>query len=116
LSLPLPKLIDVKLPEPVMFLRLGRLLRAGGRDLLVLWYACRNPGTPWWLKLAAVLLAVYLFSPLDLVPDWFVPLGWIDDVTLLALGIPALLRLIPGEVLCDARSAVDGLLLRVRGF
>jgi len=99
-----------------MFLRLGRLFRTGGRDLLVLWYACRNPGMPWWLKLAAILLAVYVLSPLDLVPDWFVPLGWFDDVTLLAFGIPAILRLMPDHVLRDAQSAVEELMLRLRGF
>lgn len=98
-----------------MFLRLGRLLRAGGRDLLVLWYAWRNPATPLRLKLATLLLAVYLFSPIDLLPDWFALLGWIDDVTLLALGIPAILRLVPGTVLGDARAAADSALSRL-GF
>lgn len=97
-----------------MFFRLGRLVRAGGRNLLVLWYACRNPVTPLRLKLATLLLAVYLVSPVDLVPDWFMLLGWIDDVTLLALGIPAILRMAPASVLQDARAAAEGLLARLR--
>lgn len=97
-----------------MFLRLGRLLRAGGRNLLVLWYACRNPATPLRLKLAALLLAIYLVSPVDLLPDWFMLLGWIDDVTLLALGIPAVLRMAPVDVLHEARAAAEGLLARLR--
>jgi uncharacterized membrane protein YkvA (DUF1232 family) len=97
-----------------MFLRLGRLFRAVGRDILVLWYACRNPATPGRLKFAAVLLGLYLFSPVDLIPDWLAILGWVDDVTLLALGIPAVLRFVPDHVLNDARMAADGLLSRMR--
>ncbi|HJV87513.1 MAG TPA: YkvA family protein [Noviherbaspirillum sp.] len=94
--------------------RLGRFIRAVGRDILVLWYACRNPATPLLVKIAALLIALYVISPIDLVPDWFVLLGWTDDITLLALGIPALLRFLPEHVLHEARSAADGLLPRSR--
>ena len=97
-----------------MFLRLGRLFRAVGRDILVLWYACRKPATPVRLKLVAILLGLYVFSPIDIVPDWLALLGLVDDVTLLAIGIPALLRFIPENALHDARIAADGLLSRMR--
>ncbi|HYD61097.1 MAG TPA: DUF1232 domain-containing protein [Noviherbaspirillum sp.] len=97
-----------------MFLRLGRLFRAVGRDILVLWYACRNPATPFRLKLVAILLGLYVFSPVDIVPDWLALLGLADDVTLLAIGIPLLLKFIPDSALQDARIAADGLLSRMR--
>ena len=97
-----------------MFFRLGRLFRAVGRDVIVLWYACRNPATPILLKLAAVLVAVYLFSPIDVIPDWLAVFGWLDDVTLLALAIPALLRFVPEDALHGARDAAEGLLSRMR--
>jgi uncharacterized membrane protein YkvA (DUF1232 family) len=97
-----------------MFLRLGRLFRAVGRDILVLWYACRNPVTPFRLKLLAILLGLYVFSPIDLVPDWFAVFGLVDDVTLLALGIPVILKFVPETALHDARDAAEGLLSRMR--
>lgn len=97
-----------------MFLRLGRLFRAVGRDILVLWFACRHPGTPMRLKLVAALLALYVLSPVDVIPDWFAILGWVDDVTLLALGIPALLRFMPAEALQQAHAATNALLSRWR--
>jgi uncharacterized membrane protein YkvA (DUF1232 family) len=78
----------------------------------VLWYACRNPSTPLLLKLAAVLLAVYTLSPVDLIPDWFAVIGWLDDVTLLAIGIPALLRFVPEPALQQARAATEALFSR----
>ncbi|OWW21065.1 YkvA family protein [Noviherbaspirillum denitrificans] len=97
-----------------MFLRLGRLFRSVGREIIVLWYACRNPATPFRLKLAAILLGLYVVSPIDLVPDWLALLGLVDDVTLLALGIPALLKFVPAHALDDAHAAADGLLSRLR--
>jgi len=97
-----------------MFLRLGRLFRSVGREILVLGYACRSPATPFRLKLAAILLALYVVSPIDILPDWLVLLGIVDDVTLLALGIPALLKFVPDRALHDARMAADGLLSRMR--
>ncbi|WP_026075669.1 YkvA family protein [Noviherbaspirillum massiliense] len=97
-----------------MFLRLTRLFRTAGRDIVTLWYACRHPATPRRLKLATMLLGLYILSPVDLVPDWFPVLGWIDDVTLLAFGIPALLRLMPQRALQDAHSASFSLISRWR--
>jgi len=95
-----------------MFLRLSRLLKATGRDLIVLWYACRIPGTPVMVKLISILLAIYVFSPIDLIPDTLPILGWIDDATLLALCIPALLKLVPQPALLNAREATDRTLSR----
>jgi hypothetical protein len=51
-----------------MFSRLRRLARIAGREITILWFACRNPATPLLVKLGAGLLAVYLISPIDLIP------------------------------------------------
>lgn len=85
--------------------RLGRLLRTTGRDLVVLWHACRHPATPRALKVLALLMAFYVLSPIDLIPDGLPLLGWADDVTLLAFAIPALLAMVPEPVLASARAA-----------
>ncbi len=93
-----------------MLFRLSRLLKASSRELAVLWYACRHPGTPLAIKLGAIALALYFLSPLDLMPDGLPLLGWIDDVTLLALLIPALTKLLPKPVLASAQAGADRLL------
>ncbi|RJG06067.1 DUF1232 domain-containing protein [Noviherbaspirillum cavernae] len=97
-----------------MFLRLLRLLRFVGRDAVVLWYACRNPATPTFLKAGAILLVLYAIFPIDMLPDWIPVIGWADDVTLLALAIPAILKRIPPRVLGDAQAAAGGWLSRLR--
>jgi uncharacterized membrane protein YkvA (DUF1232 family) len=99
-----------------MFLRLLRLFRTVGREIVVLWYACRHPATPRFVKLGAALMALYILSPVDFISDLLPVLGWMDDVTLLAFGIPALLKLAPQSALRDAHLAAEGLLARVRGW
>ena len=38
------------------------------------------------------LVAVYLISPLDIIPDWIPVIGAMDDIALLAFAIPLLLK------------------------
>lgn len=38
----------------------------------------------WKRAIIAILALLYILSPLDLVPDWFVPIGWLDDLGVLA--------------------------------
>ncbi len=39
-----------------------------------------------WRSVAVCAAAVaYVVSPLDLIPDWIVPIGWTDDMLVLAL-------------------------------
>lgn len=90
-----------------MFLRLGRLARVCGRNALTLFHACRQPETPVSVKLATVLLAVYVISPVDLIPDILPIIGWIDDATLLGFAIPAILKMVPAPVIGDANIASE---------
>lgn len=96
----------------MFLLRLRRLLRTAGRDLVVLWFAFRHPATSIGFKLMSLMLGLYILSPIDILPDTLPILGWMDDVTLLAFGIPALLKLAPVSALQDAYSAADNLLSR----
>lgn len=97
-----------------MFLRLRRLIQRVGRDAVVLWYACRDPKTPLPVKLLALGIASYLIYPIDLMPDLFPVLGWIDDVTLVGLAVPAVLKMVPGATADQARLATGRLLSRWR--
>jgi uncharacterized membrane protein YkvA (DUF1232 family) len=93
-------------------LRLRKLLKIAGRDLALLWYACRNPATPKSVKLGALALALYLVSPIDLIPDWIPLAGWLDDVTIATLAIPFLLRMVPLAQREQAEQQGDGFLRR----
>lgn len=71
-------------------------------NLVMMWYACRNPRTPLYIKGLLVVVAAYLISPLDLIPDVFPLIGWLDDALIVPLGIAGLLKLLPADVRADA--------------
>lgn len=82
----------------MIFARLRLWANVLKRDAFVLWYACRDPRTPWWQKGMALALACYGISPIDLIPDVIPVFGLMDDAVILPLGMMLLLRLLPAEV------------------
>ena len=74
------------------------------RETLALYYAARDPRTPWLAKLVVGLVVAYALSPIDLIPDFIPVLGYLDDALLLPLGIWLAIRLLPPEVLAEARA------------
>lgn len=86
-----------------MVARLLLRLRAAGNHLRVAWYAWRHPKLPLAGRLMLIGMAIYVISPIDLIPDALPVLGWLDDLALITLILPLLLKLLPEEVLIDAR-------------
>jgi uncharacterized membrane protein YkvA (DUF1232 family) len=92
----------------VVLKKLGEWARALKRETVALYYAARDPRTPWFAKLLAGLVVAYAVSPIDLIPDFVPVLGYLDDVIVLPLGIWLALRLIPESVMIEARRRADG--------
>jgi uncharacterized membrane protein YkvA (DUF1232 family) len=81
-----------------MFKRLTLLWSVIRGDARQLWFALRHPAAPGWLKVGTALIALYLLSPVDIVPDWLPVIGVVDDLVLVPLAIRWLLRRLPAEV------------------
>jgi uncharacterized membrane protein YkvA (DUF1232 family) len=75
------------------------------RDVHALYLAARDPRTPWYAKALAVCVAGYALSPIDLIPDFIPVIGYLDDVILVPLGVLAVVRMIPPEVMAEHREA-----------
>lgn len=73
------------------------------KEVLALAIAYRDPRTPWLARLCALAVVAYALSPIDLIPDFIPVLGLLDDLLLLPLGITLALKLIPPEVMAEAR-------------
>ncbi|NML17227.1 YkvA family protein [Azohydromonas caseinilytica] len=78
---------------------LWSLVRGDARRL---WFALRHPGSPGWLKWGTALIALYLLSPVDLLPDTLPIIGVVDDLVLVPLAIRFLLNRLPPDI---ARAA-----------
>lgn len=75
------------------------------RQVMVVYFAGRDSQMPLWLKLTAIAVAAYAFSPIDLIPDFIPVLGLLDDLILLPAGIALILRFTPTAVIQRARIA-----------
>lgn len=82
------------------------------RDGVTLWFAGKNPRTPWYAKAMGVFVVAYALSPIDLVPDFIPVLGYVDDVLLLPGLIWLTIRLLPPEVLAECRAQADEWMLQ----
>ena len=79
----------------------ARVLR---RDTYAVYLAARHPRTPWYAKVVAAAVVAYALSPFDLIPDFIPVVGYLDDLIIVPLGIAAVLRLIPADVIEECRT------------
>jgi len=88
---------------------MGRILRFINlfrKDLLVLLMAFFNPRTPKKIKGLFLVALIYLFSPIDLIPDAIPLAGIIDDAIIVPTLVSWLMGQLPRETAseCEARA------------
>ena len=93
---------------------LAEWARRAKREVLTVYYAARDPATPWWLRALAVVVAGYALSPIDLIPDFIPVIGYLDDLLLVPLGLLLVIRLLPPPVVAAARERAAATLARPR--
>ena len=81
-----------------------RWARTLKRETYALYLAYKDPRVPWVGRVFAALVVAYAFSPIDLIPDPIPVIGYLDDLLLVPLGVWLALRLIPAEVMVEARA------------
>lgn len=77
------------------------------RDSVTLWFAYKDPRTPWAVKGLCVFVVAYALSPIDLIPDFIPVLGYVDDALLLPGLVWLAVRLLPANVVADSRVRAD---------
>ena len=88
--------------------RLLQWARAVTRDVHVLFLAARDPRVPWYAKVAALVVAAYALSPIDLIPDVIPIVGYLDDLLIVPIGIFLALKLVPPNLVTEFRTAAVG--------
>ena len=85
----------------LMFLRMFR------RDIMIMLIAAKNPATPKTVKAILLVGALYLISPVDLIPDTMPLLGLVDDMVVLLFIVRTAKELMPGHVLRESEAAAE---------
>jgi uncharacterized membrane protein YkvA (DUF1232 family) len=63
-----------------------------------------HPGVPWYAKLVCGCAAVYVASPIQLIPNFIPIIGQLDDMLVIALSIKLLKRSVPPTVLEECQN------------
>ena len=72
----------------------------------------KHPNTPWYAKLVAACTAGYLFSPVQIIPNYIPVIGMLDDVLIVFLAVKLIQRITPADVLTECRQLADAAELR----
>ena len=75
------------------------------QDVHALYLAAGDPRVPWYAKAAAIAVAAYALSPIDLIPDFIPVLGYVDDLLIVPLGILLAVKLVPPILMSEFRAA-----------
>jgi uncharacterized membrane protein YkvA (DUF1232 family) len=91
-----------------MWKRLSALWLIVRGDAKLLWYALQHPESPSWLKAGTALVVLYLFSPIDIIPDFIPVIGLMDDLVLVPLAINWMLKRLPERIRHWAKARAQG--------
>lgn len=81
--------------------RIGRLTTKTGRfwtDSYMLYLAARDSRVPFYARIGAAVFAIYLLSPLDIVPDPIPLIGIVDDFLIIPIGLMLIRSLVPDHL------------------
>ena len=99
----LPELGGSPLQSIQMLTQLKARARALKNEAFAVYLAAKDPRTPWYAKALIFFVVAHTFSPIDLIPDFIPVLGYLDDLIITPGGLWLAVRLIPAEVLAEAR-------------
>ena len=75
----------------------------------------RDPRVPTSAKVALAVAALWVLSPIDLIPEFLPVIGPLDDIVVVALALRFAARRVPREALLEAWPGDPKLLLRLIG-
>lgn len=90
-----------------VFKKLKALAVTLKHDVLMLWFAIKNPATPLAPKLISGFAVAYAVSPIDLIPDFIPVLGYLDELVILPALIWLAIRFIPITIITQAREEAE---------
>ena len=107
LSSPTAQLLEDRRSQPIAAMTWREQARRLQNKAHVFYCVSKHPGTPWYAKLVAACTAGYLFSPVQLIPNYIPVIGMLDDVLIVFLGVKLIQIITPADVLTKCRQLAD---------
>jgi uncharacterized membrane protein YkvA (DUF1232 family) len=93
--------------ESVLSLTWTQRVQRVQKEAHIFYLVFKHPGTHWYGRLVAACTAGYLFSPIQLIPNFIPVIGSLDDVLVLFVGAKLLKRITPPDVLTACLERAD---------
>lgn len=77
------------------------------KEITAVHYAYQNPRTGLLPRVIILIALGYALSPVDLIPDFIPVIGYLDDLLIIPALISVALRMIPEEVMAEARKKAE---------
>jgi len=87
--------------EPAFAVRWKRRAQQLQKEAHVFYFVFKHPRTRWYARLVAACAAGYVFSPIQLIPNFIPVIGCLDDVLVLVVGAKLLQKITPVDVLAE---------------
>ena len=82
----------------------------GPRLIKLVWRLMRDKRVPSRVKATLFILAAYLASPIDIIPDFIPGIGQVDDLVLAAFALDQILNRVPDDVVREHWDGDDDVL------
>ncbi len=76
------------------------------RTLRLVWRLLKDPRVPTFPKLIIPAGILYILSPIDLIPDFILGLGQVDDIAIFFLSISLFIEMCPPALVAEHRAAL----------
>jgi uncharacterized membrane protein YkvA (DUF1232 family) len=82
------------------------IIKAVLDQIRLTWRLIRDPRVPLWAKIIPGLAIAYVLSPIDIIPDFIVGLGQLDDLGILLGSMRLMEAVVPGYIVDEHRAAL----------
>jgi uncharacterized membrane protein YkvA (DUF1232 family) len=76
-------------------------------QVLLTWRLVRDPRVPLWSKLIPAAALIYILSPIDIIPDFLIVIGQLDDLGLLLASMRLFEAVVPEYIVAEHRAAIS---------
>ena len=77
------------------------------RGVTFYWFLFKHKDTPFLFKMVFVFAGIYVFSPIDILPDIILGVGFLDDILIAYLMMSGAGKMIPVKVIEECKLAVN---------
>jgi uncharacterized membrane protein YkvA (DUF1232 family) len=82
------------------------MFKAVVNQVWLTWKLVLDNRVPLWMKALLIIPFLYVLSPIDLIPDFIIGLGQLDDLGIVLLGMRLFESLVPDHIVQEHRAAI----------